>query len=477
MFIICINPNFGNSIDLSLKHSKIISRVISGTLPLYIFCISVTPATCILCLMMFQIWCHSYVKHVPRWLPIILILLSNDINLNPGPHFQNNLFNFMPWNVNSLAKDNFQRVSLIEAHNSIFNYDLISICETSLDDTVELPDILLSNYTFVPANNPANSRNGGVGLFYKNSLPVVIRKDLSFDESIVVELKFGRKKIFFTVLYRSPSCNHTSPEFQDFLSNFENLYSNIKTENPFAMFFTGDFNAHSQFWWPGGDTTLEGAQIEDLFTKLGLSQLISEPTNFEPYKNPSCIDLVVTDQPNIILDCGTRVSLDSYCHHQIIHRKVNFRIPPPLPYERKLWHFNRANSAAIKRSMTSFPWRQHLNVNTDPNWQVKTFTDTLLNIMSSFVPNETKRFVPRNPPWITKPLKTMLNRKNRLFENYKRHGYKAEDKVRIDGFRIECQQAVETAKLSYLTNLGNKLNSHGTSQKSYWKIINRVMNK
>ena len=95
--------------------------------------------------------------------------------------------------------------------------------------------------------------------------------------------------------------------------------------------------------------------------------------------------------------------------------------------------------------MTSFPWRQHLNVNTDPNWQVKTFTDTLLNIMSSFVPNETKRFVPRNPPWITKPLKTMLNRKNRLFKNYKRHGYKAEDKVRIDGFRIECQQAVETA--------------------------------
>ena len=28
------------------------------------------------------------------------------------------------------------------------------------------------------------------------------------------------------------------------------------------------------------------------------------------------------------------------------------------------------------------------------------------------------------PPWITKQLKTMLNRKNSLFENYKKHGYK-----------------------------------------------------
>ena len=154
----------------------------------------------------------------------------------------------MTWNVNSLAKDNFQRVNLIEAHNSIFNYDLISICETSLNDSVEFPDILLNDYTFVPANNPATSRNGGVGIFYKNSLPVIVRNDLCFDESIVVELKFGRNKIFFTVLYRTPSFNHNSPEFQIFLSNFEQLYSKIKIENPFAVFFTGDFNAHSELW-------------------------------------------------------------------------------------------------------------------------------------------------------------------------------------------------------------------------------------
>ena len=80
------------------------------------------------------------------------------------------------------------------------------------------------------------------------------------------------------------------------------------------MFFTGDYNAHSQFWWPGGNTTPEGTEIENLFTSLGLSQVICEPTNFEPNKNPSCIDLVITDQPNLILDCGTRASLDSYCH-------------------------------------------------------------------------------------------------------------------------------------------------------------------
>ena len=157
-------------------------------------------------------------------------------------------------------------------------------------------------------------------------------------------------------------------------------------------------------------------------------QVISEPTNFEPNKNPSCIDLVITDQPNLILDSGTRVSLDPYCHHQIIYCKVNFRIPPPPSLDRKSWHFSRANLAAIK-SMTNFPWFEQLNLNMDINWQVKTFTEIFLNIMSNYIPNETKIFVPRDPLWITKPIKTMLNRKNRLFKNYKKHRYKDEDKV------------------------------------------------
>ena len=70
----------------------------------------------------------------------------------------------------------------------------------------------------------------------------------------------------------------------DFLSNFKNLYSKIKTENPFAMFFAGDFNGKSHLWWTDGDETPEGRELDDMFTSLGLSQVISEPTNFDPGK-------------------------------------------------------------------------------------------------------------------------------------------------------------------------------------------------
>ena len=49
--------------------------------------------------------------------------------------------------------------------------------------------------------------------------------------------------------------------------------------------------------------------------------------------------------------------------------------------------------------------------------------------------------------------------------------------MRLESFRIDCKVAIESAKLLYLNNLGNRLNSSDTTPKNYWKIIHRVMNK
>ena len=476
MFI--VNIEIPSSIPLIPKPTRYTLRLSAICWSIMVFSFATGSSNHTMCLIIFQITCEALNKNKGIvWLPLLLIILSNDIHRNPGPLTQTNFLKFMSWNLNSIVKNNFQRVQLLEAHNALFNYDLISINETCLNDSIDIPEVLLDDYTFVNANNSNNTRHGGVGLFYKNSLPLRVRHDLSFSESIVVEIKYHRKSIFFTVLYRSPAHGHSTPVFNQFLSDLNQLYEKIRAEKPLAMFFAGDFNAHSQSWWPDCANSPEGRSLDDLFSSLNLYQLINEPTNFEPNKNPTCIDLIATDQPNLVLDSGTRSSLDSFCHHQIIHCKINVRIPPPPPYERKVWHFNQANAGLIRRSIVNFPWNEQLNLNNDPTWQVKTFTDTILNIMSNFVPNEVKRVTPRDPPWLTKPLKTLLKKKNRLFTSYKNHGYKKEDKVRLDAFRSECKEAVELAKCNYTTNLGNKLNNSASSSKTYWKLVKRVMNK
>ena len=405
------------------------------------------------------------------WIAFIQIYLANDVETNPGD-FNNNFFTFCNWNVNSLAKNDFERVKLIEAHNSLYLYDLISLCEVSLNDSVEIPDNMLDNYTFIAKGNANNTRHGGVGLFYKNSLPLIVRDDLSFSESIIVELKYGRKNIFFGVIYRSPSIKYGTQEFDNFLNNFHELYSKIKNENPFSVFFTGDFNGHNQQWWPGGDTTAEGNSIEELTSNLGITQLINEPTNFEPNKNPSCIDLIFTDQPNLVMESGTRSSLDTLCHHQITYCRFNYKVPRPPSFKRKIWIYDRANINLIRDSISNFPWEENFRVNSeDVNWQVNFFTETILNIMSNFIPNKEVKIVPSDPPWINKDLKTMLNKQKRLYRNFERNGVQPDDKIRVDTFHNECNTAIFLAKSDYLTKLGNDLADPRTSQKSYWKYL------
>ena len=66
-----------------------------------------------------------------------------------------------------------------------------------------------------------------------------------------------------------------------------------------------------------------------------LYQLISELTHLLPHSN-FCTDLVFTDQPDLVVDCGIH-SLNSKCHHQIT--KLNLTIEYPCPYEQLVWNY------------------------------------------------------------------------------------------------------------------------------------------
>ena len=312
----------------------------------------------------------------------------------------------------------------------------------------------------------------------EETLPLRIRHDLSFGECIVSELTFGRKSIFFTVLYRNPGNKASAAEFQNFIVAMENLYQKINEEKPYAMFFAGDLNGHSQVWWPDGDTNAEGILLDNLFSDLNLTQLISEPTHFfRDDCKPTCIDLILTDQPNIVLDSGVRPSLDPTVKHQITFCKINFKIPPLPKFSRRIWHFNRAQTNLIQQAISVFPWEARLRQDPNPNHQVNLLNNCVLNIMTNFVPNEVKTVCPREPEWLNRNVKNLLRKQNKIYKKYKRHGYKNEDKIIMDRLRIECSDAIKSAKEKYFRNLGMRLADPTTGQKIYWKILNKFLNK
>ena len=280
------------------------------------------------------------------------------------------------------------------------------------------------------------------------------------------------------MLYRNPQNKVQSVEFNSFMLNLENLHLKIKEQKPYAMFFTGDFNGHSQTWYPEGDSNAEGVQLDNLFSNLGWTQMINEPTHFmRDTCKPSCIDLILTDQPNLVLESGVRGSLDPTVKHQIIFCKINFKIPPLPKYVRKIWHFSRAKDELIKRAISTFPWEAELRNHKDPNRQVKILNETILNIMSNFVPHENKTICPREPEWMNGNIKKILRNLNKVFKRYRRNGYKNDEKIIVDRLKTESQELILKAKEKYLKDLGAKLADPSTGQKSYWKIMNKFLNK
>ena len=102
------------------------------------------------------------------------------------------------------------------------------------------------------------------------------------------------------------------------MSNFEKVLRDTTLRNSLFTINLGDFNVRSSVWWTRNKTTIEGTQLEFITSVHGFHQLISQATDLLQ-QTSSCIELIITDQPNLIVDGGVHPSLNSNCHRQITY--------------------------------------------------------------------------------------------------------------------------------------------------------------
>ena len=168
-----------------------------------------------------------------------------------------------------------------------------------------------------------NSKRGGVCIYYKNYLPLRIISVNYLSERINFEITIGNKICNFITLYRSPSQNQ-----DDFLAFKDNLEMNLETlaqRNPFLTVVIVDFNAKLKSWCSQDSTIFEEVTIENLTFQFVLSQIINEATHILEVSF-SCIDLIFTTQPNLVVESGAHPSLHANCYHQLAFSKFNLQI-------------------------------------------------------------------------------------------------------------------------------------------------------
>ena len=130
------------------------------------------------------------------------LIRSGNVQENPDPNDCN--LKFFHWNLDSLTAGNNTKISLIDVCNSVFNYDLIAVSDTRLNQSIDNEDIRIEGFSsdIFRSDLPSNSRvPGRAFIYYKENIPIKRRKDLEIlQECVVTEVHLVVKSIFHRII-------------------------------------------------------------------------------------------------------------------------------------------------------------------------------------------------------------------------------------------------------------------------------------
>ena len=233
-------------------------------------------------------------------------------------------------------------------------------------------------------------------------------------------------------------------------------------KNPFLMTTIGDVNAKSKNWYSQDKTSFEGKTTESITSHFGLYQLINETTHL--LENSSlCIDLTFTSLPNLVVESGIHPSLHANCHHQIVFAKFNLMISYPPPYSREVWHYREANTDLIKRAISNFNWEKAA-YNTSVNKKVSIFNETILNVLSNYIPHETLTCDDKDPAWFNSRIKSLLQNKNKLYKDFRRSNTNAQLLNKLNHLQEQLNFLINRSKQDYYARMTKILMSEKLSE-------------
>ena len=128
------------------------------------------------------------------------------------------------------------------------------------------------------------------------------------------------------------------------------------------------------------------------------------PTHLLPASS-SCIDVIFTINPNLVMSSGVFPSIYQNCDHQIVFAKTNLNTFYLSPYTQHTWDYEKANHEARDNATANFDWENafsNINVHTSVILFNKTFTTIFIN----FVPNKLIT-LDRDPLWVNKKKKKL----------------------------------------------------------------------
>ena len=177
-----------------------------------------------------------------------------------------------------------------------------------------------------------------------------------------------------------------------------------------------DFDVKSHNWYKDNKTTVSKSKLEIMPFHYELNQIINEPFHIlEDFHLAEILFLHLSQ--NMVLYSGVHSSVNPNSHDQIVFTKFYSNVYYPPPYERRAWHYKYANAAQIKNTLASSN-REQARSNSSIDKRISVLNETIINVMSNYIPNETKVFDDQNPPWNNAETEKLITAKSEVFKKH-----------------------------------------------------------
>ncbi|KAI5634926.1 hypothetical protein NE865_12321 [Phthorimaea operculella] len=371
----------------------------------------------------------------------------------------------------------------------LHDFDIISICETWLHDSIGDSEVCDSRYSVHRRDRPFEgslARRGGRGGVRSigGGVMLLVRRELGartlpppdnalYDMiHIIIDAKALRscRDLHIICAYlpgdgRSHDAHivHLTQYCNDFISN----------QPPADYLLLGDFNLTDIKWERNPDTELlvpVGVTNEKHISFIETIALLGfEQYNFIPNDNGRFLDLIFCTVDVVAGRCSQPITREDMPHHPALEFELpNIGLVSLKDPKHRIYNFKKADYDAIRKRLSSIDWHSLLATG-DVNDAVKNFNNQLNTIIADEVPS----FISNGsgyPVWFSKSLIKIIQEKTKFHTRWKRFGNPLDyDSFSILRDRHKAMQAECWAK--YVDNTEDSI---VTNPREFWKFSNSL---
>ena len=372
----------------------------------------------------------------------LLLILSGDVELNPGPasYYLKKNCRVLYSNIRGL------RTNFLDLQSQAPRYDLMFLAETLVTNNKDKSEFFIPGFNgpdFIYRRGIPHAQ--GMAVYSRSGQPLYRHKSLECSCHEVLCFKVYSKfhNIYILALYRNP--NHDDSIYDCILESI----ASAQSQDPKASFvICGDCNAKHREWLNSSITDRHGRSALEFSASSSCEQLISEPT----HKDGNTLDLVFTDVPAIV-DAKVSEFIGTSDHCGIaMNVSVNQHIPSAT-IEKRIWLKSRANWDAIDHDCAGLNISEALS---DPNPMSK-LNGMLISILGRHVPRKVIKIRTSDQPWFDESCRLAYHNKQTKFKIWRRN----RSRVNFENFveaRREANRVYHAAEKKYNDSLKRQLN-------------------